>query len=416
MGELTRTRSGLLFRYDPSWLDQDGAFPLSLSLPLRSQPYGGDGLTNVLDNLLPDDLRVRQAVARQVGAVRPDVYGLLEAIGRDCVGALQFLPPHEAGWQGGQPDGVPISEEEIAELLLSLDVRPLGVTKDPGFRISVAGAQAKTSLLLLKGRWYLPRGPTPSTHLLKPPIGRSGAAEDLSNGVENEFLCLQLVRALDVPAAVAQIEDFAGTKALVVERFDRERTTSGIRRRPQEDLCQALGLPSSAKYEADGGPGAIDLLEFLYASDEPLLDRERLFRALFVFWLLGATDAHAKNLSVELGPGASFRLTPVYDVMSLEPSVRSGGLRQQDYRMAIAIGDNRHHRVNDIVPRHFVQTANRAGIDETLAREWMADVAAKVPTAIQAVTPAGHAHEATALLDAIATGMAKRSALVGMGG
>ena len=415
MGELTRTRNGLRFRYDPSWLDRDRAFPLSLSLPLRSHAYTGDTLMNVLDNLLPDDLGVRQVVARQVGAAGADVYGLLEAIGRDCVGALQFLPPHEEGWRGGPADGAPISDEEIAELLRSLDTRPLGVTRDSGFRISVAGAQAKTSLLLMNERWYLPRGPTPSTHLLKPPIGRTGAGVDLSNSVENEFLCLELVRALGVPAAAARIDDFDGTKALVVERFDRERTTARIRRRPQEDLCQALGLPSSKKYEADGGPGAIELLQFLYASDEPLRDRERLFRALFAFWLLGATDAHAKNFSVELGPRASFQLTPVYDVMSLEPSVRSGELRQRDYRLALAVGDNRHYRVNDIVPRHFVQTAKRAGIDEASAWAWMADVAAKVPMAIEAVTPAAGAHEATALLDAIATGMTKRSALVEIG-
>lgn len=415
MGEVTRTRSGLRFRYEASWLDRDGAFPLSLALPLRPHAYTGDTLLNVLDNLLPDDLGVRQAVARQVGAAGADVYGLLEAIGRDCVGALQFLPPNEAGWQGGPPDGAPISDEEIAALVRSLGDRPLGVTRDTGIRISVAGAQAKTSLLLMDGRWYLPRGPTPSTHLLKPPIGRTGAGVDLSNSVENEFLCLELVRALGVPAAVARINDFDGTKALVVERFDRERTAAGIRRRPQEDLCQALGLPSSAKYEADGGPGAVDLLEYLYASDEPLRDRERLFRALFAFWLLGATDVHAKNFSVALGPGASFKLTPVYDVMSLEPSVQSGDVRQRDYRTALAVGANRHYRVNDIVPRHFVQTARRAGIDETQARTWMAEVASRVPTAIEAVTHAARTHEATALLDAIASGMTKRSALVEMG-
>jgi serine/threonine-protein kinase HipA len=187
--------------------------------------------------------------------------------------------------------------------------------EDEDFRISIAGAQEKTALLRWKNCWHKPSGTTATTHILKPQIGRLPNGIDLSCSVENEFFCLKLTAALGLPSAEVEIADFGGQRVLVVERFDRRWARDGrLLRLPQEDCCQALSVPPSLKYEADGGPGIPAILNLLNGSDDPTADRHRVLKALVVFWLLGATDGHAKNFSIFLGPGGRFSATPLYDV------------------------------------------------------------------------------------------------------
>lgn len=410
MGVLSRSRQGLEFTYDGQWLATAEAFPLSLALPLQPQPHKSDVVRAVLDNLLPDDQGVRQTVARNVGATGTDPHSLLAAVGKDCVGALQFLTEGEEPWRGGPVEATPLSEGEIATMLTSLDNRPLGMTREGGFRISVAGAQAKTTLLKREGTWLLPEGPTPSTHILKPAIGSQGGV-DLSDSIENEFLCLRLLTEMGLQTAEVQIEEFEGVSALVVTRFDREVTREGIIRVPQEDLCQAFGLPSERKYEADGGPGVQQVMRFLLGSDDPLGDRERFFSTLIAFWLLGATDGHAKNFSVFLGPEPAFRLTPFYDVISLQPYVDRQEVVQREYRLAMAVGERRRYRVNDIMPRHFIQEAAKAGVDEALAWRWLEGTAKQALAALEIVASDGR-EESGPLLRAISTGVQARADLV----
>jgi len=131
---------------------------------------------------------------------------------------------------------------------------------------------------------------------------------------------------------------------------------------PQEDCCQALSVPPSKKYESDGGPGIVSILKLLQGSDEPETDQTLFLKALIVFWLLGATDCHAKNFSVFLSPGGRFRLTPIYDVISLQPSVDASRLQRNKMKFAMAVGDKRHYVLDTITPRHFVQTAAMAGV------------------------------------------------------
>ena len=202
VGSLTREASGAVdFRYDPTWLAWDHTMPASLSLPLREDRYIGAPVLAVFDNLLPDNASIRRAVAARVGAGGTDAYSLLAALGRECVGALQFLADgHEPG-PAGVIEGHPVSDKEIAELLANLARSPLGLERDDDFRISIAGAQEKTALLRYKGRWQKPVGTTPTTHIFKPQIGRLPNGIDLSNSVENEYLCLTLASALGIPAA-----------------------------------------------------------------------------------------------------------------------------------------------------------------------------------------------------------------------
>lgn len=259
IGRLDKQPGGAVaFVYDEDWLAWEHTLPVSLSMPLREERYTGATVDAVFDNLLPDAEHIRRRVAERVGAEGSDAYSLLSAIGRDCVGALQFLP--DGGDGDDRPDlkPTPLDDDQVAKLIAGLARAPLGVDagEDADFRISVAGAQEKTALLRQDGRWFRPHGRTPTTHILKPQIGHietAGGTIDLSDSVENEFYCLTLLRLFGLDTANVEMAEFGGRKVLVVERFDRLRTADGrLIRLPQEDCCQALTVPPSRKYQSEG--------------------------------------------------------------------------------------------------------------------------------------------------------------------
>lgn len=363
VGRLNRETSGSIdFRYDARWLGRERPFPISLSLPLREDRYIGAPVIAVFDNLLPDGELVRQHIAQRVGAQGADTFSLLTALGRDCVGALQFLPEGNDPGPAGGTEAHEVSNADIARIIRNLERSPLGVDGDESFRISIAGAQEKTALLWREGRWHKPAGSTATTHIIKPQIGRLPNGVDLSNSVENEYFCLKLVAALGVPAAETEIAEFEDRKALVVKRFDRRWQADGrLMRLPQEDFCQALSVASTRKYHADGGPGMTQIINLLKSSDAPQQDIVAFFRAIIVFWLLGATDGHAKNFSVFLNP-VGFRLTPLYDVLSSQPSLDTGQIQRKQFKLAMSVGKGRHYLIHEIQQRHFLQTAEEAGI------------------------------------------------------
>ena len=96
-------------------------------------------------------------------------------------------------------------------------------------------------------------------------------------------------------------------------------TSARLLRLPQEDMCQALGVPPHLKYESDGGPGMDRILSLLLHSDNAKKDRLTFFQAQILFWMLCATDGHAKNFSLMLLPQGHYTLAPLYDVMSAYP-------------------------------------------------------------------------------------------------
>ncbi len=375
VGLLRRETSGAIsFQYDRSWLEWESALPASLSLPLREQAYLGTPVLAVFENLLPDNDTLRRQIAARAHAEGTDAYSLLRAIGHDCVGALQFLPEDSEPTPAGVIDAVPVSEREIAAILRNLATAPLGITEDESFRISIAGAQEKTALLRWNGRWCKPRGTTATTHIFKPTIGKLPNGVDLTSSVENEYLCLKILNALGLPAASAEMETFAERRVLIVERFDRLWTgDQRLLRLPQEDSCQALSVPPTLKYQSDGGPGITDILKILRGSDEPLSDQRSFLKANIAFWLMGATDGHAKNFSIFLSPGGRFRMTPLYDVISAQPSVDSKQILWKQFRLAMAFGTKPHYQIRQIAPSHFFQTADQGGVGreavESVVRE-----------------------------------------------
>jgi HipA-like protein len=235
VGRLLKTAAGALsFQYQPEWLSQPDAIPVSLSLPLREDPFRGPEVGAVFENLLPDSEALRRGIAEKVGARGTDAYSLLSEIGRDCVGALQFLPE----------DG---------------------------------------------------------------------------------------------------------------------------------------------EYQSQGGPGMVEVLELLKGSDTPAEDFKRFLKAQVLFWLIGATDGHAKNFSVFLGAGGRFRMTPLYDVLTAQPSLRERQVERKQMRLAMSVGDSRHYRMDEIAGRHFVQTAQKARIATALAREVLDEVAGAADAALDAI-------------------------------
>ncbi len=340
-------------------------------------------------------------MADRVGASGYDAYSLLAAIGRDCAGALQFIAgdadvPEDSTAISGEP----VDAEAVERLLKNLAQAPLGLSRDDDFRISVAGAQEKTALLWVDGQWLKPHGTTPTTHIFKTQIGQLPNGIDLSNSVENEFYCLRLLKHLGLPVNHAEIMTFGKTNALVVERFDRTWSNGRLIRLPQEDCCQALSVPPARKYQSDGGPGMVDIANLLKGSDTPADDHRTLFQAQLVFWLIGATDGHAKNFSIFLHPGGGYSLTPLYDVLTAQPSLDARQIERKQMKLAMSLGDNRHYRIDEIVPRHFFQTAEKAGLSKALIRKAIEDVVSSMDRALEvleAELPAGfpeNLHEA----------------------
>jgi serine/threonine-protein kinase HipA len=302
------------------------------------------------ENLLPDSTLIRRRIRERVGARSTAAFDLLAEIGRDCAGAVQFVPAGLAPGDVRRIDAEPLDEAAVARELRAVTAPAApGRRDDHGFRISLAGAQEKTALLRHQDRWCRPLGATPTTHLFKLPIGRVGNMQaDFATSVENEWLCSEIVRAFGLDIARAHVATFEDQKVLVVERFDRRLSADGRwwLRLPQEDFCQANGLRPDARYEADGGPGVPALMGLLANSEAADRDRDAFFRAQLVFWLLAATDGHAKNFSLFLGPRGAFRMTPLYDVLSVYPVLGRGRnqLDPRDAKLAMAVvGRNRHY-------------------------------------------------------------------------
>lgn len=410
VGRLRRQASGAIdFQYDPDWLSWDHALPVSLSLPLREDRYTGAPVIAVFDNLLPDSDLIRRRLAERVRADGADAYSLLARIGRDCVGALQFLPDGVEPEPAGSVKGRPVGEEDIARKIGDLTATPLGVDENEEFRISLAGAQEKTAFLFWQEKWYVPHGTTPTTHIMKPQIGVLPSGINLTRSVENEYLCLKLTEAFGLPSAKIDIADFKASRVLVVERFDRLWTTDKrLLRLPQEDCCQALSVPPTRKYESDGGPGIAAILDLLKGSDDPEADRRFFLKAQIMLWLLGATDGHAKNFSVFLQPGGRFRLTPLYDVMSVQPAFDAGQLRRNNMKLALAVGDNRHSVIHEIMPRHFLQTAIQNGIPASLVQTIFEEILETEQAAIGKVMNALRAGFPQDVADSILGGLRAR--------
>ncbi len=373
VGTWSATPAGDELIYDASWLASPQTRPLSLSLPFRpgNLPLRGNAVRDYFENLLPDSKLIRARLARRFKTETTDAFDLLSEIGRDCVGALQIMPGDQDPGDVKVLHAQPLGEAGVARVLHAT-LTPGGFddrsANPDDFRISIAGAQEKTALLWHANQWWRPTGATPTTHILKLPLGLVGNMKlDLRDSVENEWLCAQILDAYGVPVARSHPLTFEGQRVLGIERFDRTWSEDGswLMRLPQEDMCQATGTPAHARYESDGGPGIDRIIDLLNASRRRAQDRETFFRAQLLFWLLCAPDGHAKNFSISLHAGGSFSLTPLYDVVSAYPVLGNGPNQISPHRVKLAMAlrcTHAHWRMRDILRRHWEEVGRRNGI------------------------------------------------------
>jgi serine/threonine-protein kinase HipA len=384
------------FQYDDAWLASPAGRRLSLSLPFTpgNVPHRGEVVHNFFDNLLPDTDAIRRRMADKFAQGSADTFDLLAAVGRDCVGAVQLLPLDQLPVGFDRIEAAPLDEAGVERAIDSAvsDARVLGQLGDDDFRISIAGAQEKTALLWHGGRWCMPHRATPTGHIFKLPLGLVGHMRaDMHASVENEWFCAQLVAQLGFDIAPCDIATFGKRKVLVVERFDRALESppdkpAWLARIPQEDFCQALGVPGPRKYESDGGPGVRDILRVLDTSTQAAKDKLTFVRALLAFWLMAATDGHAKNFSIFLERGGGYRLTPLYDVLSAWPIIGIGPnqLSPRRAKLSMALRNkNAHYHLHEIQTRHWQALALQSGVPD--AFDHMMALVLLVPDALERV-------------------------------
>jgi serine/threonine-protein kinase HipA len=309
-------RGRLRFLYHDEWREAADAYPLSLSMPLGSREHSRSVIEAFLWGLLPDNEHVLTRWGTKFQVSPRNVFALISHVGEDCAGAIQFVAAERVdAIRGGKEDKVDwLDETDVADRLKALreDHAAWRLPRDTG-QFSLAGAQPKTALLWQKNKWGVPSGRVPTTHILKPPTG------EFDGHSENEHICLMLARDFGLPTAQSRVMRFKEEIAIVIERYDRQQVGNNIVRVHQEDLCQARGIMPTKKYQNEGGPSALDVVDLLRSySTNREADLQTFVAALGFNWIVGGSDAHAKNYSLLLG-SRTVRLSPLYDVASILP-------------------------------------------------------------------------------------------------
>ncbi len=379
-GRVLADKSGRLsLTYEEAWRESPQSYSVSVTMPRAEIAYPRKSVWPYLWNLLPENPNVLQRWAQQYHVSAGNPFKLLAHVGADVPGAAQFITPEQrVEVQSQQKPAIDwISVDELRARLNQLrdDSSALRRPGDIG-RMSLPGAQAKTAFYWDRetNRWGVPGGRTPTTHIIKPCI------PGFDGPVENEHLCQDIAARLEMPAArsfVLMLDE----PYIVVERYDRLPPAPGTqlpRRIHQEDLCQALGLMPTGKYQEDGGPGISQITRLIRrVSASPEVDVERFIKANMFNWLIGGTDAHAKNYSFLIGAGDEMRLAPLYDLSSQLPYP---DLIAQ--RLSMKIGD--HYDFARVTPADWRTLARSCALDEEQIISMLTDMARALPDVISA--------------------------------
>jgi serine/threonine-protein kinase HipA len=349
-------RARLTFTYNEDWRTTENAYPFSISMPLALPQHSHARIDPFLWGLLPDNQMVLDQWAKKFHVSARNAFSLISAVGEDCAGAVQFVRPERLEViMGVTPPVIEwLDEAGIAQRLRALreDHSAWRIPRDTG-QFSLAGAQPKTALLLENGRWGVPSGRVPTTHILKPPSGQ------FARHAENEHFCLELARAVGLPVVDSRITHFGNEVAIVVERYDRIRTPAGLRRVHQEDICQALSIQPTRKYQNEGGPGIRDIVELLRANSSNTAEDVRTFLDSVAFnWIIIGTDAHAKNYALLIGAEGRVRLAPLYDLASVFPY---STIDLQRVKLSMKLGGE--YRFRTIQLRHWRRQAKELKVD-----------------------------------------------------
>ncbi|MDF0582063.1 type II toxin-antitoxin system HipA family toxin [Bradyrhizobium yuanmingense] len=396
-------RGRLSFVYENAWRNAEVAYPLSLSMPLAAEEHGPATVQAFLWGLLPDNEQVLERWAKKFQVSARNVFALISNVGEDCAGAIQFVTPDRfEALKTGKDDKIEwLDKAEIANRLRVLreDHAAWRLPRDTG-QFSLAGAQPKTALVLKGNKWGIPSGRIPTTHILKPPTGH------FDGHAENEHICLQLARELGLPAAGTQVMRFEREIAIVVERYDRQVSGNDIIRVHQEDICQAMGIPPTKKYQNEGGPTPADVVELLrtYSTDREA-DLETFVGALVFNWFIGGSDAHAKNYSLLLASGPLVRLAPLYDIASILPYDH---VDQRKIKLAMKVGGE--YKLDQIGLRQWQKFARETRIDADVLIATLTSMAGQIPDLVADIrTRSQKEGLENALIERLATALGTRA-------
>ena len=384
-------RKRFVFQYDPQILNSPVKNALSISLPLRAEPYIDDTARPFFSNILPES-EIRRVITRRLGISEQNDFMLLKIIGGECAGAVSVLP--ESIMPQEKPGYRELSEDELHKIITELPGQPL-LAGEKGIRLSLAGAQNKLPVYIRKDNIFLATGNAASSHIIKPP------AKELESLVFNECFCMMLARkmAMNVPDVI--IRQSLDT-LFIVQRFDRITNAEGkVTRLHQEDFCQALGILPEQKYEAEGGPSLALCFELISrVSISPAVDRLALLRWAVFNVLIGNADAHAKNLAIlftNFGP----RLAPFYDLISTEI------YENLTNKLAMKIGDE--DRPDWLQPRHWKKFADSVQMKQNLVLNTLTEMAGDIlPRAKSIAEELSNAYGKDKVFEKIISGTEKR--------
>lgn len=314
------TTDKLTFEYATEWKNNPQRFPISTALPLLTNLHQDKAVRPFISGLLPDNEDTLKAWGYQFQISHDNPFRILEKVGTDCAGAIQFVPETETeNWLATSGSIQPVSKDDLIHRITQL-LKNHGATRsrsDTG-QFSLPGAQPKLALHQCPNtqQWGIPSGYIPTTHILKPATGQ------LKHYAQNEHFCLLLTQNLGLPCARSRVEFIGKHPIIIVERYDRYNVDGQYYRIHQEDLAQALSVMPYQKYQNEGGPSVKDIArKILDVSNSPTEDLKLFARSLILNWLIGGTDSHAKNYSLLITHN-QIRLTPLYDISTilLEPS------------------------------------------------------------------------------------------------
>ncbi len=205
--------------------------------------------------------------------------------------------------------------------------------------------------MVREGRMHLPKGNSPSTHVLKFESSR------FKNVSLYEAFTTELASACGLACARNQLLQTEPRPCLLSERFDRVVHENSITRLHQEDFCQALGRPSRQKYEKDEGPNLGECAALVSRiSDQVTSDRQQLMQWQAFNALAGCADGHAKNISLLYDEYGGARLSPFYDLICTQ------AIEGVSHHLAFSVGGETE--TGQMLPEHWMRLAEQCGVSQ----------------------------------------------------
>lgn len=338
-GQLSQNQNGeLSFSYGADYLTKNYQ-PLSVSMPLREQPYDHNISRPFFSGLLPDDT-VRHKLARFLGVSEKNPFALLEAIGGECAGALSLHPHGPVLDKTHHNDMQILTQDQLYDVLQLLKRRPLLAGQD-GMRLSLAGAQDKLAVAVERDQIVIMKGVLPTTHILKPVI------EDIKDSAHNELFCMRLAAKVGIDVPPVEIRYCKDIAFFLIARYDRIQANGAVERLHQEDFCQAMAIMPELKYEREGGP-SIENCQLLlkHHSTKPAFDQLSFIKRIIFNYIIANCDAHGKNYSfLYKKNGNKPELAPAYDLLC------TGVYPELSNKMAMKIGGK--YNADDVFLRHW---------------------------------------------------------------